>query len=113
VSQHSPAAINNEVGGFNAPIPSAPFLWNGDSWGAWELAVRYSNTDLNWHTTVASGAFGGQEKVVTIALNWYLYRDIRLTIDDNIVIVDKGIFAAPTRQNPNLNIVGVRRQFAN
>ena len=48
---YSPSAINNEVGGFNAPVPSRPFSLSGDSWGAWELVARYSDTNLNWHTS--------------------------------------------------------------
>lgn len=106
-------ALNNETGGFQAPVPSRPFSFSGDSWGMWELALRYSNTDLNWHTSVATGVFGGQERVFAIALNWYLNRNVRLMIDDNIVTVDKGTFALPDRDNQDLNIVGVRLQFAN
>ncbi len=110
---YSPGAINNEVGGFNAPVPSAPFSLSGDSWGAWEIAVRYSNTDLNWHTNLANGVFGGQERVVAIALNWYLNRNIRVMLDDNIVDVNKGVFGNTNRDGQSLNIVGVRLQFAN
>ncbi|HEY0107951.1 MAG TPA: porin [Rhizomicrobium sp.] len=110
---YSPGAINNEVGGFNAPVPSAPFSFSGNSWGAWELAVRYSNTDLDWHTNLASGIFGGEERVVAVALNWYLNRNIRLMLDDNIVSVKKGVFGNLNRDGQDVNIVGVRLQFAN
>ncbi len=110
---YSPAAINNEVGGFNGPVPSRPFSFSGDSWGAWEVALRYSNTDLNWHTNVANGIFGGDERVFALALNWYLNRDIRVMLDDNIVTVKKTTFAATTNQNQDVNIVGLRVQFAN
>lgn len=110
---YSPSALNNEVGGFNGPVPSRPFSFSGDSWGAWELAVRYSDTDLNWHRTVANGVFGGRESVVAIALNWYLNRNVRLMLDDNIVHVDKGVFGNIHRDEQDLNIVGVRLQFAN
>jgi phosphate-selective porin OprO/OprP len=116
---YSPSAINNEVGGFNAPIPSRPFSFSGDSWGAWELAVRYSDTDLNWHTTqVASptqlaGIAGGREAIVAIALNWYLNRNIRIMLDDNIVHVNKGVIGNLHRDDQDLNIVGIRFQFAN
>jgi phosphate-selective porin OprO/OprP len=109
----TPSALNNETGGFQAPVPARPFSFSGDSWGMWELALRYSNTDLNWHTNVASGIFGGQEKVFAIALNWYLNRNVRLMIDDNIVTVEKGTLALPTRDDQDVNIVGVRLQFAN
>ncbi|MEJ0041565.1 MAG: porin [Rhizomicrobium sp.] len=117
--QYSPAAINNEVGGFNGPIPSRPFSFSGDSWGAWEIAVRYSDTDLNWHTTQAAsattlaGIAGGDERVVAIALNWYLNRNIRVMLDDNIVHVNKGVIGNLHRDDQDLNIVGVRLQFAN
>ena len=110
---YTASALNNETGGFQAPVPAAPFSWNGNSWGAWELAVRYSNTDLNWHTTVASGIFGGEERIVAIALNWYLNRNVRLMLDDNIVNVKKGTLAIPNRDGQDINIVGVRLQFAN
>jgi len=47
--QYAASALNNEVGGWQGPSAIAsPFSFDGDSWGAWELAVRYSNTDLNW-----------------------------------------------------------------
>ncbi len=110
---YSPSAINNEVGGFNAPIPSRPFSLSGDSWGAWEVALRYSNTDLNWHTTAANGIFGGDERVFALALNWYLNRNIRVMLDDNIVSVKRTVFGGATNQNQDINIVGLRVQFAN
>lgn len=116
---YSPAAINNEVGGFNGPIPSRPFSFSGDSWGAWELAVRYSDTNLNWHDTQTAsptrlaGIVGGDERIVAVALNWYLNRNIRLMLDDNIVHVNKGIIGNLHRDDQDLNIVGVRVQFAN
>jgi phosphate-selective porin OprO/OprP len=34
--------------------------------GAWEVAVRFSRVDLN-----DKGIFGGEEKNLTVALNWY------------------------------------------
>jgi phosphate-selective porin OprO/OprP len=110
---YSAGAINNEVGGFNAPVPSRPFSFSGDSWGAWEIALRYSDTDLNWHTGVANGVFGGDERVFAVALNWYLNRNVRVMLDDNIVTVKKGTLAIPNRDGQDVNIVGLRVQFAN
>lgn len=116
---YSPAAINNEVGGFNAPVPSRPFSFSGDSWGAFELVARYSNTDLNWHTNQAAstsqlaGVLGGQEQVIALGLNWYLNRNVRIMIDDNIIKVKKGTAAIPNRDGQDINVIGVRLQFAN
>src|SRR5215831_2098691 len=47
--QYSPGALNNEAGGWEGPSAIAsPFSLDGDSWGAFELAARYSDTNLNW-----------------------------------------------------------------
>ena len=116
---YSASAINNEVGGFNAPVPSRPFSFNGDSWGAWELVARYSSTNLNWNatqlasTTQLAGILGGNENVLALGINWYLNRTVRLMVDDNIITVKKGTAAIPNRDGQSLNVVGVRLQFAN
>jgi phosphate-selective porin OprO/OprP len=115
--------MNNEYGAFNAPRVANPFSFNGDSWGAWEIAVRYSDTDLNWHQNFAgtaiaqAGIAGGEERIVAIGLNWYLNQNIRIMIDDNIVNVKK--LSAPGA-NPTVpanqigqdfNELGARVQF--
>ena len=137
--QYSPSALNNEVGGWEGPSAVAsPFSLDGESWGAWELAVRYSDTDLNWRLSdKANGVAGGREDIVDIALNWYLNRNIRLMMDDLIIHLNKqsatggppgttltqptasgsplvavpGTFIQP--QSQDINVVGVRLQFAN
>ena len=111
---------NNEVGGFGAPIPSAPFSFTGDSWGAWELTARYSSTDLNYRndlTAAQGGIFGGRETDLLFGVNWYLNRNVKLQINDNIVSVNK--LSAPlsvpgtVQKGQNLNILGFRMQFTN
>jgi len=63
--------MNNEYGAFNAPRVANPFSFNGDSWGAWEVAVAATaTTDLNWHENSrrdghrASGIAGGDERII-------------------------------------------------
>ena len=113
------SATNNETGGFQAPVPSRPFSLNGGSWGAWEIAVRYSDTNLNWNptrvasTTTLAGLTGGEERILAVGLNWYLNRTVRVMIDDNIVTVKKGTATIPNRDGQNFNEVGIRLQFAN
>jgi phosphate-selective porin OprO/OprP len=136
--QYSASALNNEVGGWQGPSAIAsPFSLDGDSWGALELAARYSDTDLNWHLfDKTNGVAGGRENVVDIALNWYLNKNVRLMIDDLIVHLNKQSAAGGTPgqiltqpvsnganpgtpatfirpQSQDINIVGVRLQFAN
>ena len=86
------------------------------------VAARYSDLDLNWHAgsagTACTGILlgcvrGGEEKIWTVGLNWYLNRNVRIMLDDNIVRVSKGTAALPDRDSQDLNILGLRFQFAN
>jgi phosphate-selective porin OprO/OprP len=118
---YTPTAINNEVAGYGIPVPSRPFSLSGDSWGAWELTARYTDTNLNWNTgQVASaaagtqaGIFGGRERIAVFGINWYLNRNIRIVLDDNIVTVSKGTAALPDRDSQDFNVIGLRFQYAN
>jgi len=116
------SATNNEVGGFGAPKVASPFSLNGDSWGAWELTARYSNTDLNWHDQVAAtattqaGINGGDERIVALGINWYLNNNVKLQLNDLITHVNK--YSSTTHVLANfggqdLNTVGLRLQFTN
>jgi phosphate-selective porin OprO/OprP len=71
---------------FRQLSPSAPLGEGGI--GAWELAARYSNLDLNYLPLVAAsagGIGGGNQNVWTLGLNWYPTSGIRFALDyDNI-----------------------------
>lgn len=119
---YTTSATNNEVGGFGAPKVVSPFSWAGDSWGAWELTARYSDTDLNWNedriadplSFTQAGIAGGEERVIMLGLNWYLNNNIKLQLNDGITHVNK--IAAPgsnVQVGQDLNIVGMRLQFTN
>jgi phosphate-selective porin OprO/OprP len=116
---YTPTAINNEVAGYGIPVPSRPFSLNGDSWGAWELLARYTDTDLNWHpnqtatTAQLAGILGGRERIVSLGVNWYLNRNIRIVLDDNIINLTKGTAALPNRDSQDINVVALRFQYAN
>jgi phosphate-selective porin OprO/OprP len=61
--------------------PANPFSLSGGGWGAWEIAARYSTIDLNDQIATASGVAGGRQTIYTLALNWYLNRNVRLMFD--------------------------------
>ena len=114
------SATNNEVGGFGAPKVASPFSFSGDSWGAWELTARYSDTDLNWNKDRIASGFtqagiaGGEERILMVGLNWYLNNNIKLQVNDGITHVSK--IASPgsnVQVGQNLNILGARLQFTN
>ncbi|MFL6691098.1 MAG: OprO/OprP family phosphate-selective porin [Alphaproteobacteria bacterium] len=114
------SATNNEVGGFGAPKVASPFSFSGDSWGAWELTARYSNTDLNWNQNAAlladglPGIAGGEERIAMFGLNWYLNNNIKLQVNDGIVHVSKLNAPGGTIQvGQNFNELAVRLQFTN
>jgi len=121
---YTPNALAETQAGFGAPVPSRPFSLAGDSWGSWELVARYSDTNLNWHqsqlavtnasgTSQLAGILGGEERVLALGVNWYLNRNVRLMLDDNIVSVKKGIASNLNRDSQDFNVLGLRLQFAN
>lgn len=113
------SALAETQAGFQSLIPSRPFSLDGDSWGAWELTARYSDTDLNWHpqqtvtTAQLPGILGGRQRIMVLGINWYLNRNVRMILDDNIVQISKGTTALPDRDSQDFNVVGLRIQYSN
>lgn len=113
------SAVAETQAGYGAPIPSRPFSLDGNSWGTWELTARYSDTDLGWHegqlasTTQLAGINGGRQRIMAFGVNWYLNRNVRMILDDNIVRISKGTAALPDRDSQDFNVVGLRIQYAN
>jgi phosphate-selective porin OprO/OprP len=60
--------------------PANPFSLTG-GWGAWEIAGRYSTIDLNDRLGTATGIAGGRQTIYTLALNWYVNRNVRFMFD--------------------------------
>jgi len=112
---YSASATNNEIGSWGMPKVVKPFSISGNSWGAWEIGVKYSDLDLNFneHTAAAAGGIaGGEQKIVAVGLNWYMNNNIRLMINDLIVDVDR--LTAPgavTNRGQDFNVVAARLQF--
>src|SRR6516165_1083052 len=61
---------------FFAIVPANPWSWKGGTWGAWEIAGRYSVIDLNDRLGLPDGASGGRQTIYTAGLNWYANRNI-------------------------------------
>ena len=58
---------------FARTAPKHPFSIKNGTWGAWELAARYS-----YLTLADKGIAGGIVSDVTGGVNWYLYPNLRL-----------------------------------
>jgi phosphate-selective porin OprO/OprP len=89
---------NTQTAAFDAPAVAHPFSLTNGGLGAWELAVRYSDMDLNFHEGKAGSAVptsansvirGGEEQNITAGLNWYLNPVVRFMLDYSHVKVDR------------------------
>ncbi len=87
---------SNTFATFGNPEVESDFSLKDRHWGVWELAVRYSDLDLNWHAGTPRTACadagcirGGKEIIWTFGLNWYLTNTIRTQFNYMAVDVDK------------------------
>jgi phosphate-selective porin OprO/OprP len=80
---------NAAAGAYNNPVPDHPFSWKAGTWGAWEIAGRYSVIDLNDRLGFVDGASGGKQTIYTAGLNWYVNRNIRFMLNYLHGIIDK------------------------
>ena len=86
---------NTQTAAFDAPPVAHPFSWGRGGWGAWELAVRYSDTDLNFDPgapgTLQAGSSirGGEEKNFTAGVNWYWNSVARVMLDYQHVRIER------------------------
>jgi phosphate-selective porin OprO/OprP len=80
---------NPSTGSYGTIIPTHPFAATGHYWGAWELAARYSVTDLNDRLGFKTGIAGGDQVVYTLGLNWYVNRNVRLMFNYLHGTIDK------------------------
>jgi phosphate-selective porin OprO/OprP len=83
-------------GGFTGIRPAAIFDPKTGHWGAWELAARYSDLNLNYHEgALGSSAIagdtvrGGEQQITSIGLNWYPNNVVRFLLDYEWVSIDR------------------------
>ena len=107
---------NPAEGRFDAPKPNYNFNPAAGTWGTWEIAARYSDLDLNYHDPGAGKASlsdtirGGEQKVTSVGLNWYLNPDIRFMLDYLHVDVNR-YNAAGAQVGQSYNALALRSQF--
>jgi phosphate-selective porin OprO/OprP len=104
-------------GGFRGIRPAKIFDPANGGWGAWEIAARYSDLNLNDRegplgtATPAGGIRGGEQKITTVGLNWYPNNVFRFLLDYQWVNVDR-LNAAGAQVGQDANVVALRSQFA-
>ncbi|SFP79754.1 phosphate-selective porin OprO and OprP [Nitrosomonas cryotolerans] len=100
---------NYKNGKFYKVIPAKNFSFTNGGMGAWELAVRYAEVDLNDNTFK-----GGKLSNLTIALNWYLNETVRLMAgyDKALKITDSPLTKSDGSKLDNLDTFMIRAQLA-
>jgi phosphate-selective porin OprO/OprP len=120
-------------GAFQSPRPFIPFTSAGGP-GAWELALRYSHLDLDFHSGLAGTAAtadairGGVQDIWTFGVNWYVNPNVKLMLNWLHVDVDRLNPAGPGNLTPfgaapgtppigveigqDLDIYGLRTQYS-
>jgi len=113
---------NAAEGRFDAPKMNYNFNPQAGTWGAFELAARYSTLDLNFHDCGAGKAIpaspgacfdavrGGEQKISAIGLNWYLNPTIRMMLDFQHVDVNR-FNAAGLQVGQKFDTLAARAQF--
>jgi len=98
---------NPATASFTNPKPRIPFSLKGGGWGAWEIAARYSDLDLNdnagvlGQNTPVGGIRGGDQRILTGAINWYPNSALKIELQfQNVEISRLGTFQG----TPNLKI---------
>lgn len=95
-------------GKFYKLSPKQKFSLKNGTWGAWELAGRYSEADLN-----SGDVTGGQMSLLTVALNWYINDNIRFMADYNKTLdLSNSPVKTTTGQDPNVDTFMLRGQLA-
>jgi phosphate-selective porin OprO/OprP len=124
---------NPATGSFQNPRPKSVFAHDG-GWGAFELATRFSHTDLNFNegglgtVPVAGAVRGGEQDVLALGLNWYLNPNIKVLFNYLMIDVDRlnpagpgntAPFGAPPATPPvgvqigqDLDVYALRTQFS-
>lgn len=86
---------NAQSASFDAPVVAHPFNLSRRAWGALEVALRYSDMDLNFKPgapgTLQTGSSirGGDEQNLSAALNWYPNNVVRFMLDYQHVRIDR------------------------
>lgn len=95
------AADKALFGGFS---PEKPFSLSQGTWGAWELAARFQELDLN-----DDALKGGEMQAVTGGVNWYLNKEWRVSANVTQVMSDE--YAAIPNDEPTVYSLRVRVSY--
>jgi len=106
-----------EIGAYGIPKPAENFTFDKGGLGAWELAARYSDLNLNYNegtaglATPTGGIRGGDQRIWSAGLNWYPNQVLRFMLDYQHVDVSR-LSSTGGNLDARLDDVSLRLQFA-
>lgn len=131
---------NVATGAFTMPKVLAPLNFDRGTWGAFELALRYSDLDLNDHELDASSVVtgyngvtpiytfyntvrGGDQRIATAGINWYPNNVVRFALNYELIqnsrlqspaaVTTAGTPVLPTvNGGQNMSAVALRAQLS-
>jgi phosphate-selective porin OprO/OprP len=99
---------------WSSPASANPFALDARSWGAWELKARYSVNDFNafaFDALAANRVRGGEQKIISAGVNWYLNRNLRWMFDYMDVNIDR-LNGAGDQAGQDFGVFASRLQFS-
>lgn len=119
------------AGVFAPPNPAHPFSLSKGEWGAWEVAARYSTLNLNdntdsttklvtgWTSSAKTynwydSVHGGEQKIMTLGLNWYPNNSLRFMLNylmADVARVSPTTSAGVSAAAPDLPATGLGQSF--
>jgi len=106
-----------EIGAYGIPKPAENFTLDKGGLGAWELAARYSDLNLNYNegkaglATPTGGIRGGDQRIWSAGLNWYPNQVLRFMLDYQHVDVSR-LSSTGGNLDARLDDVSLRLQIA-
>ncbi len=101
---------------FDAPTVAKPFDPKKGQWGAWEIAARYSVSDLNYHenaTVVGDRVRGGDQKITSVGLNWFPNPVTKFSLSYYDVSLDRlDPAGGPVPLSQDYQVINLRSQYA-
>ncbi|MBA3317311.1 MAG: porin [Gemmatimonadales bacterium] len=104
--------LTGEQAGFRSPTPKKPFDLKEGTWGAFELAARYGELDIDddaFPTFANPTSAVSKAKGIGMGVNWHLSKQIKVVVNYEHTTFEGG---GPTGDRPSEDFVVTRFQHA-
>jgi len=102
-----PRRYNIAQGAFTRPDAGDSFDPASGSWGAWELAGRYSSADLVYDEGLSDAVYGGKQDILSFGVNFYPIYNVKFMFDyEHVDVSDVG----KLNNNGEFSVLSTRAQ---